>query len=442
MLNRIILIGNGFDLAHGLTTGYKNFIDNYWANVSKQIFPGYKPWRTKQYRSINNPRPYKDEFISFKVFRHRKYKTKDPSYPQSCYSPYDEVRKFIAILNDFNTGNYDGSVLLTFKNKFFEHISIRCSLINWVDIENEYYEKLKELLAEDDAVIRNEKVLALNQDFDAIKKRLESFLIQIVNETQIESFQSIKKAFRSLIDMSEVAIEKRKMFVDSILNNIGGKDVVQLDKEKEPNCVFCHSQDEERTHYVVKHLPDKHFQKTHCALLNTLILNFNYTNTADLYIHKGSKYKVNHIHGELDNEYNPIIFGYGDELDEDYKKISNLNDNNYLKNIKSIRYLETENYRNLLAFIDSAPFQIYIMGHSCGNSDRTLLNTLFEHKNCISIKPFYHQKDDGTDNYIEIIQNISRNFNDMRLMRDRVVNKTYCRPLVPRQEQKSKRENL
>ena len=34
--------------------------------------------------------------------------------------------------------------------------------------------------------------------------------------------------------------------------------------------------------------------------------------------------------------------------------------------------------------------------------------------------------DDGTDNYLEIVQNISRNFKDMKLMRDRVVNKTFC----------------
>ena len=70
------------------------------------------------------------------------------------------------------------------------------------------------------------------------------------------------------------------------------------------------------------------------------------------------------------------------------------------------------------------------MGHSCGNSDRTLLNTIFEHKNCISIKPYYHKrKKDGKDNYLDIVQNISRNFTDMKLMRDRVVNKTYCEPL-------------
>ncbi|KAA3124996.1 hypothetical protein F2A22_11265 [Alistipes onderdonkii] len=51
----------------------------------------------------------------------------------------------------------------------------------------------------------------------------------------------------------------------------------------------------------------------------TLLLNFNYTKTADLYLPANSDIPVNHIHGELDNEQNPVIFGYGDELDEDYK---------------------------------------------------------------------------------------------------------------------------
>jgi hypothetical protein len=78
------------------------------------------------------------------------------------------------------------------------------------------------------------------------------------------------------------------------------------------------------------------------------------------------------------------------------------------------------------------------MGHSCGNSDRTLLNTLFEHKNCVSIKPFYYKKEDGTDNYTEIVQNISRNFVDKKALRDRVVNKIFCQPLID----KTKKERL
>lgn len=160
---------------------------------------------------------------------------------------------------------------------------------------------------------------------------------------------------------------------------------------------------------------------------NIMLLNFNYTEVADKYGYLKVA-STNHIHGDLNNP-NSIIFGYGDELDEGYKDFLKQSDNDCLKNIKSIKYLESGNYRNLLQFIESAPYQVYIMGHSCGNSDRTLLNTLFEHKNCVSIKPYYYQKDDGSDNYLEIAQNICRNFTDMKLMRDRVVNKMFCEPL-------------
>jgi hypothetical protein len=52
-----------------------------------------------------------------------------------------------------------------------------------------------------------------------------------------------------------------------------------------------------------------------------------------------------------------------------------------------------------------------------------------KHKNCVSIKVFYHEKEDGTDNYSEIVKNISRNFTDKAAMRDKVVNKKYCKPL-------------
>ena len=161
-----------------------------------------------------------------------------------------------------------------------------------------------------------------------------------------------------------------------------------------------------------------------------MLLNFNYTQTAQLY-HDSNLGFINYIHGKIDNPQS-VIFGYGDELDEDYKKLQKLNDNDCLTNVKSINYLESDNYKRLLSFAESAPFQLCIMGHSCGNSDRTLLNTLFEHKNCVSIKPYYYIKDDKTDNYLELVQNISRNFTDMKLMRDRVVNKTYCEPLTKR----------
>lgn len=170
--------------------------------------------------------------------------------------------------------------------------------------------------------------------------------------------------------------------------------------------------------------------------METHFLSFNYTSTVFEYVKALGlgNHNLNEIHGRLGDEKNLINFGFGDEMDRQYPEIEEKNDNEYLRNIKSFQYLHTPNYRRLLDLIDSDNFQVYIVGHSCGLSDRTMLNTIFEHPNCISIKVFYHEIKDGNgkvvkDNYTEIIQNISRHFNDKKLMRSKIVNKTLCQPL-------------
>lgn len=32
-MNRVFIIGNGFDLAHGLPTSYNHFINDFWSNL-------------------------------------------------------------------------------------------------------------------------------------------------------------------------------------------------------------------------------------------------------------------------------------------------------------------------------------------------------------------------------------------------------------------------
>jgi hypothetical protein len=161
-------------------------------------------------------------------------------------------------------------------------------------------------------------------------------------------------------------------------------------------------------------------------------LNFNYTSSLFPYIYHhfgnfdhGRAFEIK-IHGSV---YDEINFGFGDEMDDDYKLIENLNENIYLKNFKSFGYSKNASYRRLIDFIDSQKFKLYIMGHSCGISDRILLNTIFEHENCESIQIFYHKKSDGTDNFTTIVQNMSRHFNDKKMMRSKIINKDLCSPL-------------
>ena len=433
-MNRIIVIGNGFDKAHGLATGYKDFIDDYWSEFAGYIFGGYSRWQTMTYKCLGRINHYEDEFAEFKVEAYdllRDISRASVNWLNELSKKdmwnYRDIHKFIRLLN--NESLVRKVVSLTFKNKFFEHISNRCYLTNWVDIENEYYGKLKELLAESDAETRHQKVQQLNQDFEAVKKLLEKYLIRIVGEINPSSISSVREIYESFIEPQDIAHKVRADFIESI----GKKSSVfeeYVDQEKDgPDEMqsFWHNQAQTK---LDKRLQDDVFKTKYCRPENTLLLNFNYTSIAER-LYASEKDEVIHIHGEFDNPHNPIIFGYGDELDDDYKQIEKLQDNDFLENIKSIRYHETGNYRNLLSFLETDLYQVVVMGHSCGNSDRTLLNTLFEHPNCASVKVYYRQIDENKDNYSQIVRNISRNFNDKAAMRDKVVNKKLCTPLVP-----------
>lgn len=422
-MNRIILIGNGFDLAHGMKTTYQDFLDDYWASIISEI------------KSNANGRPYENEDLKIEAA------------PKNLITgnTYKDLK---AALDQFKT-------TVDFKNKFLKAINDKSYLENWVDVENEYYVLLKKSLKNLENENDEYNIQSLNKDFGRIKSLLRDYL-----KREEEKFDSDPK-FKNprleniighkiyypfkLKDFSEEALnQKAELELKLIEKDLDGleNDVITLDEidsKKRPLVERLRGTDYLQT---IKNILQKETATNYIDLIpnEVLFLNFNYTYTERLY-ENSRKYdafgdfdyprpKFNHIHGAIDpRDRNPIIFGFGDELDDDYKEIEKLNNNDYLENIKSINYLETENYRNLLKFVNQGNYQIYIFGHSCGTSDRTMLNTIFEHDNCSSIKVFYHKRSDDTDNYSDIVRNISRNFNDKAKMRDLVVNKTYCESL-------------
>ena len=176
---------------------------------------------------------------------------------------------------------------------------------------------------------------------------------------------------------------------------------------------------------VFENLFDEALEEHSHMLYNSsehMILNFNYTSTLSIYekqLKRYSRHKIIYIHGKIHDTRYPIIFGYGDETGEDYKKIENLNNSEYLKYAKSTMYLRNQNYKNLVSFIDEDGFQVWVIGMSCGLTDRVMLKQVFEHKNCHSIRIFYHK---NWDNYAYIAQNISRHFDNKDIYRRKLVN--------------------
>ena len=174
---------------------------------------------------------------------------------------------------------------------------------------------------------------------------------------------------------------------------------------------------------------DKDLQPT-----NICFLNFNYTPILNKYIEQIKTIPTINIpiHGELEGDditKQSLVFGYGDELDKDYLEFENMNNDALFAHIKSFKYLHFDHYRSMLEFVNRAPFQVHIYGHSCGLSDRTLLNTIFENENCISIKNFYYSNN-GKDDYEQKSYAIARHFKNKADLRAKVVNKTKCQPMA------------
>jgi hypothetical protein len=392
-MNRLVIVGNGFDLAHGLPTSYKHFIDDYWKNVLEELY---------------NKHSYKDDlFVSNLTGISNNYHAKEDW--ERNVNNLETLKVFISTYKDYCS--YE------FKNEFFLRINDYVNIEKWVDIENEYYNKLKIITKHGSLKLKEKKdlIVLLNLEFEMVKNILEQYLQEnVLKKFNLGFYPDEKGVVFKFLDILKPI---------SVINN-----ELNLFKEfpkDDFNEIEIQFNDEKREGKGEKIL---------------FVLNFNYTPTVLRYLidqrTEGSLKKIHiAIHGSLgDEKHNKINFGFGDEMDDDYKTIENLDDNEYLKNFKSFQYLQNSNYKKLLDFVDSGKFQVLIMGHSCGLSDRTLLNTVFEHNNCRSIKVFYHETKDENgkvikDNYTEIIQNISRHFNKKKLMREKIVNKTLCQPL-------------
>lgn len=427
-MNRIIIVGNGFDLAHGLNTSYRDFINWYWKQCGynllhcseKEMSDGLCSFKVKDRENA---------FSWAMAFQGWRYRRDNPFFK------WNEIDALNAAVNDRDYCDF------SIMSPLFQRICKQMSL-GWVDIENEYYSMLVECKGKKDELEK------LNKDFAIIQRLLIEYLLSVqLADIDKSYFKLISAYLFAPFQAKDISVKANDKWNDFLNKRFGDSDLIDNIKLYKP---FDAKERVKRVHEFKNAYKDQiEFMGVesidgdvlpHDMLYpdRIMLLNFNYTNTADFYFPNHPSFILNNIHGKLTKPEN-VIFGYGDESDDEYKRLQKINDNEYLRHIKTNRYLETPNYRDLLSFIDSAPFQVCIMGHSCGLSDKTLLNTLFEHKNCVSIKPYYYVNEQGKDNYLDIVQNISRNFTNPQLMRDRVVNKTYCEEL-PQVTRKQKEE--
>ncbi|MFW2135979.1 AbiH family protein [Chryseobacterium sp. TY4] len=359
-MNRLVLIGNGFDLAHGMKTSYHDFILNYLKEAFRGVFKG------------NN---YEDNLI--KVYYDRA--------GWKLIMNGNEVDSWTLqnFIDHFEPENRrENRVVLQSKSILIQYLFDHCKQYDWVDIENVFYLLLCKFASKNQL----NEIMRLNQDLEFLKELLKEYLVKVENDfVKNDSEKFRRKDFvEQITSISTLSVQERKYLGIEELNN-------------RPESI--------------------------------LFLNFNYTDTIHEYFERirekiNNCYVIN-IHGKLNESNNPIIFGYGDESETNFSLLEKYDE--CLTYVKTYWYSRTNNYRKFLDFVNSGNFDVFVLGHSCGLSDKTLLSEVFNNKNCRKIRLLTYVKDrnkdvtiDNTD-YISKTYQIGRVFQNKEEMRDKLI---------------------
>jgi len=388
---KLVIIGNGFDLAHGYKTGYNHFICDL---LNKKILEfkndenshshglkgeiGFSVVQINAEAAVNakkqiNRRSYAGERNNNnKTITNYNSRVEKKAIEMDILLKFTE-KKSLQEIRDFLA---EFSYIKPKFSELIQEVYKDANINNWVDVEEVYYRLLRKQLIEvesGDEDRRNEarkQIKALNKSLQYLQEKLESYLSDEITKVRV-------------ID------EMRLKFNIFQENNDYGEGVNPYDK--------------------------------------VVILNFNYTNTVKNYTNRfrPSQFEVINIHGELNNSDNPIIFDVGDENHSLYKELEESNVDEFLVNVKSLKYLETSNYKNLRGNLDeySDGVDVHMIGHSGGISDRTLLKEVFEHNNCKEINihhPPSENDPDGKQTYRNISYGVSRYFENNMEMRRKV----------------------
>lgn len=343
-MNKLVLVGNGFDLAHGLKTGYGDFLLYYFQNLIGIAASKREKEFSDELCTIHFGQNLVIENVLQKI---KKLDT---------FNDLQQL-EIIHLMNDdayhAKRSKFTGrEVVIRIKHSFFSSLLLDG---NWTNIEQHYFTQLLRAFEHS-----NQPIDDINSIFQLLITKLAAYLEEINKPLT----NNIPEKLNSVIHrINELSTKSSKV----------------------------------------------------------LFVNFNYTQLFELYLkhHRPTSYptRVLYIHGNLMSD-KEIIFGYGDDSNEHYSKLENSLNDSYLHYIKSFNYPAQANYERLNNFIEADQFEVLVIGHSLGVSDRVLLKTIFENPNCTKIRLFHRG---NAANHKRKYISLSRHFSDKVSMRKKIV---------------------
>ena len=330
---KILLIGNGFDLAHGLPTSYSYFLD--FCDKVSRIFTYLMHVDEKVYEKSALNIWEVDDSIKAKLLEWYKRRNENPD--KLAVEIYNNIKENIWI-------------------HYF--LNIRYSLgKNWIDFESEISNVIQAFECIRDNIERRERIqqsernkvikLEVVKDFVDISKEIEG-----LKELDLEDMYTNLKLFDVYIKKMTVDLDRLiralEIYISEFINKI---EVLQKNddiKDINPDCV----------------------------------LSFNYSNTYERIYGQSNKIEYDYIHGKADitNNVNTcnLVLGideYLEECDRDnkleflpfkkfYQRIYKSTDSSYMEWVDEIRQNS------------ECPYELYIFGHSLDKTDKDVLELL------------------------------------------------------------------
>lgn len=374
-MNRLVLIGNGYDLAAGLKTSYEDFLLDLFKCGIKQVVERHSEddfafkfegtmFSVEGISGSLNHNPIDDKLVD-------KISTiKDIlAHPSIRFTHQISLEEWIIKNNVKN--NYSNRIEITIHSDLLKKI---LGKYNWRDVESFYFQELLSIYEKEEINEKDNAIEQLNEEFEELKNKLVDYMAKIS-----EDFMFTKKSL-PLSSLKKVTEKLNENTFHRFFNNDSkAKTLIEIEK------IF--------------------------------LANFNYTPTLGAHFlmekDKDKRIQACYIHGKRD-EMESVIFGYGDDSHPSYAKIEQCGNDEYLKHIKSFHYPKSKSYIDLMNFIETDQFEVQIIGHSLGLSDRVLLKSIFENKNCKMIKIYHREKkEDMIHKYMALSRHCS-NKEEMR----------------------------
>ncbi|MBE7645867.1 AbiH family protein [Tenacibaculum finnmarkense] len=254
--NLIVIIGNGFDLAHGLKTSYNDFANYYLNEVIL----------TKIFDFENNKQFLNKELL---IYLNQNIMTFSDLLTESTDDKFlnnlayliqqNETNKVSPFLNSNNE-----YVKLLISNELLGKLYSN-SFENWFDIEQAYYDELLNIFHDkyndEDQPLFVERIDALNLDFQEIKEALKKYLKDKIKPTRNTS---VSNSFENhFIDRKNVSFINFNYTntIERYTNSSLGRNNIHIHNSLSEDIIFGYGDDTDEMYQKMKARKNNSFLK-------------------------------------------------------------------------------------------------------------------------------------------------------------------------------------